>query len=154
MKKTLIIMTITGLMTAIITSSSFAMRHGGGQGYMGKKSYDCFNNLTAEEQTALKAEKIKFFKETKTLRTQIFNKKMDLEQEFMNENIDSQKVKNLRSEIFTLGNELSEKRIAHLERINEIIPGFNDCRMLDGHRHHKFRGNGGCREFMGVSYNQ
>lgn len=153
MKKTLILITIFSFMSALTASSSYAMRHGGGHGHMGNNPNGCFNNLTPEEQTALKTEKTNFFKETRALRTDIFNKKMEMEQEFTNENPDSEKISSLRKEIFSLGKKLSEKRAKHFERINEILPGYSDCGMSFGAKHHKFRGNGGCKGFMGASYN-
>lgn len=156
MKKTLSIITITGFLSILVIASAYAMRPGMGHGNMGDGAYGCFNSLTPEEQSALKAEKTKFFNETRELRTEIFNKRMALEQEFTNETPDSDKIKNLRTEIFSLKKDMAEKRQAHMERLNEIIPGFADCGfgMNPGPKHHKFKGNGGCRGFMGAAYNQ
>lgn len=154
MKQKISIIAIAGFLSLIVISSAYSMGPRMGKGQMCDNPYSCFNNLTQEEQIALKAEKSKFFNETKALRTEIFNKKMALEQEFANENTNAEKVKSLRTEIFNLGKQMSEKRLAHMERINEIVPGYADCRMAPGKRHHKFKGNGGCGGFMGVSYNQ
>ncbi|MDY0133253.1 MAG: periplasmic heavy metal sensor [Desulforegulaceae bacterium] len=148
MKKTLSILSITIFISVILISSASAMRVG--QGNLGKGGYHCFNNLTPEEQSLIKTERANFFNQTKGLRTDIFNKKMELEQEFASETIDTAKVKTLRSEIFSLRQSMAEKRQAHLEKINEIIPGYSNCGFgpNQGKKHYKSKGIGGCRGFI------
>jgi mannose/fructose/N-acetylgalactosamine-specific phosphotransferase system component IID len=115
MKKTLSLITITTFLSVIAIASAYAMNPKIRHANMSSGNYGCLNNLTPEEQTALKAQKAKYFNETKNLRTEIFNKQLAVEEEFNNSSPDSDKIKNLRNQIFELKQKMAQKRHAHME---------------------------------------
>ena len=108
-------------------------------------------NLTAEEENAVRAEKNNFFNDTKELRSQIFNKRMDLDSALNQESPEASKVTKLRKDLYSLQQTMREKHRRHLEKLNEIVPGF--AQNYRG-KHHNFKGNGECQKYMGTSWQQ
>jgi|GEM_PF-6838623 Spy/CpxP family protein refolding chaperone len=144
MNKLVLGITAFCLISASAFSAAYAMR-GGVPGYghgMSQNPGQCMNGLTQQEQQSVMDEKNRFLDETRPIRKEIFEKRMTLEKEIVKKNSDQSKITQLRQEIYSLRKDIQSKRNAHMEKMNEIIPGFSDF------GYHNWRQNGQGRGFM------
>ncbi|MGM0418872.1 MAG: periplasmic heavy metal sensor [Thermodesulfobacteriota bacterium] len=128
MNKIVLAVTAFCLVSVSAFSAAYAMR-GGLPGYghgMYENPGQCMNGLTQQEQQTVLDKKNSFLNETRSLRKEIFEKRMVLEKEIVKKNPDQSKVKQLRKNIYSLRKNLESKRADHIEKLNEIIPGFEE----------------------------
>jgi len=89
----------------------------GGSGYghmMGNMNDEDFKKMGEERQA--------FFKETETLRQEVYQKELALESELAKKNPDARKAAGLQKEISGFNAELDQKRIDHMIRMRGILP--------------------------------
>jgi len=78
--------------------------------------------LTQKEFESLEMEREAFMKDTRKLRENIHDKRVDLRRELAGENPDAKKAGNLQKEISGLRAELDQKKIGHLVKMRKIAP--------------------------------
>jgi uncharacterized membrane protein len=81
-------------------------------------------NLSDEYQNTLDKERQAFFDETKDLRQNIQQKRMELQSELAKKNPDAQKVAALHKDISILAAEFDQKRLAFILKMKKINPNF------------------------------
>jgi zinc resistance-associated protein len=104
-------------------------RHGSGMGY-GHRGYrddnrsdrDYEGDLTRDEIRQLEEAHEAFYKDTKELRDNIYDKEVDLSRELDGENPDKQKAAKLQKEISELRSNLDQKRLDHQIETRKIAP--------------------------------
>ena len=104
-------------------------RHGSGMGY-GHRGYrddsrsdrDYEGDLTRDEIRQLEEAREAFYKGTKELRDNIYDKEVDLSRELAGENPDKQKAAKLQKEISELRSNLDQKRLDHQIETRKIAP--------------------------------
>jgi Spy/CpxP family protein refolding chaperone len=113
----------------------------GGPGYghmMGDLNDDDFKKMEEERRA--------FFKETETLRREVYQKELALESELAKKNPDAQKAVSLQKEISDFKAQLDQKRIEHMIRMRGIFPDAGGRYMGRGHMMGYGSGYGGdCR---------
>lgn len=151
MKKKISALTFTTLFIAANFSAAHAMKGHKGHGQCNfdeDYNYPCCQNLTDQEILNLKKEKSKFLNTTRTLRTQIFQAQMSLEEELTKDKPDYSEVKILRSRLYELNLKMDGLRSKYRAKINQIVPGFTHYPGF----HNNHRGNGGCRGYIRNSW--
>ncbi len=113
----------------------------GGPGYghmMGDLNDDDFKKMDEERRD--------FFKETETLRQEVYQKELALESELAKKNPDVLKAVSLQKEVSGFKAQLDQKRIEHMIRIRGILPDAGSRYMGRGHMMGYGSGYGGdCR---------
>ena len=97
-------------------------RHHGEYGYPGYGYM--MGNLNDKEIQQLDAQREAFFKSTKDLKQEIYQKRLALESEFAKKNPDIKTAENLQKEISDLKTKIDQKRIEYLLNIKKINPNF------------------------------
>jgi Spy/CpxP family protein refolding chaperone len=104
-------------------------QEGPGCGYWG--------DLSEEDIQKLEKERIDFFEDTKNLRANIYQKRLELRSELAKENPDAKKAAELQSEISKMRAEFDQKRLNHFLNIRKINPdmgkGFGGGYGMMGH---------------------
>lgn len=97
-------------------------RHKGYGRHMGN-GYDGPNaRLDKEQIEKLNQERDGFFKDTRSLRDDIYQKRLELRSEMARQNPDAAKVKNIQKEMSNLESEFDQKRIDHRLKMRDIAP--------------------------------
>mgnify|MGYP001822358353 CR=1 FL=1 len=81
-------------------------------------------NLSDEYQNTLDKERQAFFDETKGLRQDIYQKRLELKSELAKKNPDAQKAAALHKDISKLAEEFDQKRLAFFLKMKKINPNF------------------------------
>ena len=89
--------------------------HDSGYGHM-------MNDLNDDDFKKMDEERQAFFKETETLRREVYQKELALESELAKKNPDTQKAVSLQKEISGFKAQLDQKRIEHMIRMRGIVP--------------------------------
>ncbi len=127
--KILVIATVTALLG--IGTYAFADRgmgwgghHGGGwhRGWSGNAGYQA--NLNDEDLNRLNQQRQAFFEQTRSLRENLFQKRLELRSELARQEPDTAKAATLQKEISDLQGQLDQKRIEHRIRMQKENPGF------------------------------
>jgi hypothetical protein len=134
--KLVTIMAIAGIVGFAATSFAGWGRGGGGncrgQGSgWGQREFapaDCRGNLNDEQMTRLDEERQAFFEETRNLRQNRYQKKLELRSELAKADPDAQKAADLQAEVSNLTAQLDQKRIAHRIKMKKENPEFFDGR--------------------------
>jgi len=113
----------------------------GGPGYghmMGDLNHDDFKKMDEERRA--------FFKETETLRHEVYQKEQALESELAKKNPEARTAASLQKEISGFKAQLDQKQIEHMIRMREILPDAGSRYMGRGHMMGYGSGYGGdCR---------
>ena len=112
-------------------------QYGSGPGYgFGRGNCPGFigSNLSEEEIQSLEKQRTAFFKETETLRNDIYQKRLELRSELAKGNPDSERAKQLQSEISGLRSQLDQKRVDHMISLKKINPNIGRGFMGGGPR--------------------
>jgi zinc resistance-associated protein len=86
------------------------------------RGYGYGNALSREDADKLDAAREKFFDETKALREQIEEKRIDLGQEMRKEEPDAAKAATLQKELSKLETEFDQKALAHRLEMRRLLP--------------------------------
>ena len=121
-----------------------------GMGY-GPGSGDCGrgyrSDLSEEELAKLDEERSAFFENTKSLKRNMYQKRLELRSELAKENPDAGKASSLQKEISDLGSQFDQKRLDHMLRMKKIHPDAGSKMMRSRHRNRASGGSsskGGC----------
>ena len=111
------------------------MHHGPGwhHGGYGGAGWEAFNNLSEEETRKLEEEHKAFIEDTKDLRRQAYQKRLELASEMAKQNPDPAKAAAIQKEISATSSQLAQKHLDHLFRVRKINP---DLGMGFGSGHH------------------
>jgi Spy/CpxP family protein refolding chaperone len=163
-KRTIFAVTVV---VALALMGSWAFAHGrwGGRGHMGPGSdYGDELNLSPEQQEKVRAENQKFYEETAGLRTELYQKRLELRALLVDPSAEPETIKAKQREVLDLERQLQEKGLDHQLALRDVAPELLDdhgpCgygpgyghRMGWGHRHGGHRmgfGMGGRMGFGG-----
>jgi hypothetical protein len=81
-----------------------------------------WGNLSEEDIQKLEKERTDFFEDTKNLRANIYQKRLELKSELAKENPDAQRAAELQTEISKMKAEFDQKRLSHFLNIRKINP--------------------------------
>jgi Spy/CpxP family protein refolding chaperone len=99
--------------------------HMGGSGYhMGWNEPDRNTGLSNQQYEKIDQAREIFYKATKELRDNIYQKNLDLRRELANNNPDTGKAIELQKQLSNLKSEFDQKRLAHRLEFREIAPGY------------------------------
>lgn len=107
----------------------------GGPGHhmgWGGPDYDDYPNLTDEQQKAFEAERQAFFKDTESLRQDLYAKNLELRSELAKDNPDAQKAATIQKEVSKLESELDQKQLDHVMKMRKIAPEAGRGFMMGG----------------------
>ncbi|MFZ0240096.1 MAG: periplasmic heavy metal sensor [Desulfobacterales bacterium] len=79
-------------------------------------------NLSAEDQQAVAQERQKFFDETRDLRQDMHQKRLELQSELAKKNPDAQKAAALQKDISKIAEEFDQKRLDYVMKMRKINP--------------------------------
>jgi len=155
--KTIIILAIVGVVGFAATSFAGWGRGGGGncwgqgsgwaQRGSGPAGYQ--SNLSDEEIDKLNQERQAFFEDTREVRGDIYQKKLELRSELAKKDPDAKKAVNLQKEISEFKGQLAQKRVEHRIKMQKQYPDlFADRGFGQGRGHGK--GRGGMRRGFGM----
>lgn len=91
-------------------------------GYYGDQGYGYQGNLNEDQIKALENEQNAFWKQTETIRQDLYAKQLALESELANANPDTAKADALQKDISNLEAQLDQLRIDHLIKMKKIDP--------------------------------
>lgn len=119
--------------------------HGGGYGSSG---WGAYNNLSEEDIRKLEEERKAFFEDTKDLRRQVYQKRLELASEMAKPNPEAARAAALQKEISGTRAQLAQKRLDHLFRVRKINPDLGMGFGGGGHKgfgmlHPRMMGRGG-----------
>jgi hypothetical protein len=146
--------TIFGItvVVALALMGSWAFAHGrwGGMGHRGPGSgYGYDSNLAPEQQEKLQAEDQKFYEETAGLRTELYQKRLELQALLVDRTAETGTIKAKQREVLDLERQLREKALDHRLALREVAPeGYADHGRCgygsgDGHMMGGGHGHGG-----------
>jgi zinc resistance-associated protein len=110
-----------------------------GQGYT--------SDLSDEESAKVNEERNAFFKDTESLKQNMYQKNLELGSELAKENPDAGKASSLQKEISDLESQFSQKRLDHMLRMKKINPdaGMRGLRSQSrGQARSNYSSRGGC----------
>ena len=113
---------------------------GSGCGY-GPRGWGAWGDLSDETRAQIAATREAFHKETRQLRDEIDDARIDLRDEMARENPDEAKVLNLRKRLSELEAEFDQKAVSHRLQMRKLLP--EDFRG-QGYGRGYGRGPGGC----------
>ena len=159
--KAIIVLTVIGVVGFAVTSfagrgrggggncwgqgSGWAQRGSGPAGYQGNLSDDQIDKLNNERQA--------FFEDTRGVRGNIYQKKLELRSEMAKKDPDAKKAVSLQKEISELKGQLAQKRIEHRLKMQKEYPDlFADRGFGQGRDYGKGHGYGKGRGGMGRGY--
>ena len=98
--------------------------YGGGwhHGGYGAHGWGVFNDLSEEEIKKLEEERKAFFEETKDLRREVYQKRLELASELAKQNPDVARASDIQKAISDTKARLAQKRLDHLFRVRKINP--------------------------------
>ena len=119
--------------------------HHGGYGASGPGA---FNNLSEEDIKKLDEERNAFFEDTRDLRRQVYQKRLELASEMAKQNPDAARAAAIQKEISDTKAQLAQTRLEHIFRVRKINPdlgmGFSGGRHMEhGMMHRGMMGPGG-----------
>ncbi len=101
-----------------------------------------WNDLSVEDQQIMHDQMNKFFSETQELRSEYYQKRVELNKEYSKPDKDQAKIDTLEKELFDLSSKIEKNRFDHTREMQKLfgdkIPGFNYGMGMGGH------GYGGC----------
>jgi len=118
--------------------------HRGGYGMMNgyHMGGHMWNDLSVEDQQMMHDQMNKFFSETQEVRTEYYQKRVELNKEYSKPEKDQAKIDTLEKELFDLSSKIEKKRFDHKREMQKLFsdkaPGFNYGMGMRGH------GYGGC----------
>ena len=119
-------------------------RHHGGYGHHG---WEAYNDLSQEDIQKLEEERNAFFEETKDLRREVYQKRLELASEMAKKSPDAAKAAAIQKAISDTKAQLAQKRLDHLFRVRKINPdlgmGFGGGRRGFDMMHGGMMGYGG-----------
>ena len=163
-KKTMVLASIL-LITAVIGTQAFAQMGRGrnnmrnntragygnhmGNGYMMGGGYmmgnGCMmNNLSVEDQQKMLDQMNKFFNSTKTLRGEIYQTRLELNQEIAKKDVDETKVADLQKELIDLFAKFNKARYDHMSAMQKLNINNNGTDNFMGMRRGMGRGYNRC----------
>jgi len=160
--KTIVVLAIVGVVGFAATSFAgwgrgggrgdcWGQGPGGGQRGFGPGGYQ--NNLSDEQIDKLNQERQAFFEDTREVRGDIHQKKLELRSEMAKKDPDAKKAVSLQKEISELKGQFAQKRIEHRLKMQKEYPDlFADRGFGQGRGHGKGRGFGKGRGGMGQGY--
>lgn len=100
------------------------MHHGGGwhHGGYGPAGWGGFGDLSEEDIKKLEEERKAFFEETKELRREVYQKRLELASEMAKQNPDPAKAAAIQKAISDAEAQLAQKRLDHLFQVRKINP--------------------------------
>jgi len=126
------------------------MHHGPGSQHGGYGAFGsgAFANLSEEDIKKLEEERKAFFEDTKNLRREVYQKRLELASEMARQNPDVAGAATIQKEISETKAQLAQKRLDHIFRIRKINPdlgmGFLGGGMMgQGMMHSGMMGRGG-----------
>ncbi len=96
--------------------------NGGGPGWQGTYGPAYRGNLTPDQIKALDEARGAFFKETESIRQDLYAKNLELRSELAKPNPDTAKAAQLQKEISDLRAKFDQKRLDHMVKMREITP--------------------------------
>lgn len=102
-------------------------------GESGGAGWGAFDNLSEEDLRKLEEEHKAFIEDTKDLRRQAYQKRLELASEMAKQNPDAARASAILKEISAAGTQLAQKHLDHLFRVRKINP---DLGMGFGGGHH------------------
>ena len=136
------IITVASIALVGLTINAFAhggMSRGGGWGHHGQgwhhqgeygPGYD--DQLTKEEYSQFDQKREAFFKETQELRSNLFEKERELQNELAKDEPDASKASRLQKEISELQAQFDQKRIDHMIEMRKLNPNIDRGYMQGG----------------------
>jgi hypothetical protein len=153
--KNLKVLLMTGLLIITVAAGASADM-GRGSGYRsqmhyggyGASGWGAFNNLSEEDIKRLDEERKTFFKDTKDLRREVYQKRLELASEMARQKPDAVRAAAIQKEISETKAQLAQKHLDHLFRVREINPdlgmGFGGGGPMGfGMMHSEMMGGGG-----------
>ena len=143
-KKLIIGLTIA----AVIGVGAYAFAHRGeGYGYHGwmhggsgmhhrdydRSGYGYPDNMKNEDIKALEEERTAFFKDTETIRRDLYSKELELKSELLKNNPDVSKAVTIQKDISELQSNLDQQRIEHMIKIRKLNPNAGRGGMMGGY---------------------
>jgi Spy/CpxP family protein refolding chaperone len=137
-----VIITVATIALVGLTINAFA--HGGtgwggswghhGQGWHHQSGYGpgYSDQLTKEQYKQFDQKRETFLKETQELRSNLFEKERELQEEFSKEESDASKASRLQKEISELQAQFDQKRIDHMIEMRKVIPNIGRGHMQGG----------------------
>jgi hypothetical protein len=113
------------------------------RGFHGR-GYGCERHLNEDERQQLDEKREAFFKATKGIREEIYQKKLTLRNELAKDNPDSKKAAELQKEISELLSRFDQKRIEHMINVKKINPDIGKGYLGRYDRGHRPYHGGGC----------
>ncbi len=107
-------------------------QHGG----YGASGWGAFNKLSEEDSKKLEEERKAFFEDTKDLRREVYQKRLELASEMARQNPDVAKAATIQKEISDTKAQLAQKRLDHIFRVRKINPDLGMGFMGGGHMNH------------------
>jgi len=123
---------------AIVLVGGWAFAHGPwgkrGYGYPGC-DYGYYSNLSPEQREKLQAQNEKFYQDTTGLRRELYQKRLELEELWVDPKADPEKIKAKQREMFELQNQLREKALDHRMALRDLVPEEQFGRQPWGYGH-------------------
>jgi hypothetical protein len=91
-------------------------------GEYGASGWGAFNNLSAEDIGKLDEERKAFFEDTRDLRREVYQKRLELASEMAKKNPDAARAAAIQKEISDTRAQLAQKHLDHLFRVRKINP--------------------------------
>lgn len=111
------------------------MHHGPGWHHGGydASGWGSFSNLSEEDARKLEEEQQAFFEDTKDLRRQVYQKRLELASEMARQDPDAARAAAIQREISNTIAQLAQKHLEHLFRVRKINPDLGMGFMGRGH---------------------